>query len=273
MFSQRNRGCNRGFSLVGSLAAIAIASVAMTAITTMLYSAQRETKSVAQKLEILQLQQVLISDLASSTMCGCNFDPTKNTGNPALNFDLSNPATASINMPNVYSSCVGGVPSNPTVIAGQLLPGTQGGLRVQDARLTNITATAPGSYRGDFIVNFEASAMVIARQPAKVVINFSADVTNPALAKITNCSSGATSGGGGGTSGTCAYVACAFTGPCTCPAGSKMLACVTAVADMGTGNGGTYIRGSGNVSFLNNPIDSNGICTTPWNQSYAMCCN
>lgn len=239
---------SHGSALVMVMAGVAITGIMVAGITTLIVNGQRETQSLAQKLEILQIQQTVMGDLADSTVCGCNFDPTKNTTNGApLTFNSNAPSSSSINLSTLYSGCNAGQPSNPTLKVGQPVPGSQSGLAIASVQLTDIQPTgAPGGFRGQLQVSFDRSKMVISRHPASVALNFQADVGNPGAAKIIGCAAGAGasgSGGGGAPVTNCIKYTGSFTSPycsrriptggfasysgiaCGCPAGKTLLFC------------------------------------------------
>jgi hypothetical protein len=175
----------------------------MAALTTMVTNAQRDTKILSQKLEILQLQQEITGNFANSTICGCNFDPTKNTGEPVnhLRFNTTN-ATAlknsTVTLTNLYSACNSGSPTNAIARANQPLPGTQSALRVSNIALSNMRQVSPGDYTADLSINLNPASLVMPLHSPTVQIHFQANTATPAQSTITGCSVTSTGGGAGG---------------------------------------------------------------------------
>src|SRR5262245_8337329 len=127
----------RGFSLVEVLVGLAIVTVMMAAFGSFMDSSSRSTKGLTQKMEILQLQQEILGDLANASVCGCNLDQAKNGAAAALNFN-SNLAPAQLkaaqfSLGTLFAACnaAGNAPANPTVVGGQKLQGSLTGLVVK----------------------------------------------------------------------------------------------------------------------------------------------
>lgn len=187
------------------MVAVAILGVVIAGTTSFMDTSNRDAKSLQQKLEILQSTQDIMRDLSDPAICACNFDPTKNTANAtALRFDSTNPSSF-IQLPQLFATCIGGVPGMPIFIAGQKIPGSQSQLTVESIRLQNFVATGTGRFRGDLEIAFNKDSLVMGRKPASVNLSVMADVSNPAQARITSCTSGrdVAGSGGGGSATTC----------------------------------------------------------------------
>lgn len=251
----------RGNILVSALIGAGIVSATGLALATMMTQMNHESRSLAQKLEIMQLEQTMMGDLANSAICGCNFDPAN-----TFNSTSGNLSTITVPLTNLYSSCDGGVPGNPTATANnQPLNGSQSGLKVSDVQLTNITRKAPGSYSGDLLVKFTPSSLIISRKPAKVTINLTVDdTTDPTAAKVTGCVAGR-GGGGAGSIPQCTTIKhsayfgvpsdCSLSGgsgsitglfTCSCPSGTSLFACL----DSSSSGSGTCRTNGGVNSYI-----------------------
>ena len=179
------------------MVAVGVMGIVIAGLTTVLDNSNREVKSLQQKFEILQTQQDLMRDLSDPGICACNFDPTKNVTNAAtLSFDTTNPDSM-MSSPNLFATCIGGVPGSPLITIGQPLPGSQAGLKVKTIQMKEFVATGTGRYRARIEVAFDASSLKIARKPASVNVSVVADVSNPAQAKITSCTAGKDIGASG----------------------------------------------------------------------------
>lgn len=182
----------KGIGLIPALLGTALLGVLVLTVAGVTSYFSRETQNLAQKLEIIHIQEALFGTLFTRDVCGCNMDSSKNTTNTTpLRFDSTNLASAKMNFNRLYASCNGTAPANPILQVGQLPSGVSSGVRVSEIALTNIQATGtPGAFYGELIVYFDAASMVMGRRPALVGVNFRADVTNPNQARITNCSTG-----------------------------------------------------------------------------------
>ncbi len=182
----------RGVALIPALIGTLILTILIATVAGVVHFYTRETQSLSQKLEIIQIQQALFGVLNTPAVCACNMDPSLNTSNSTpLVFNSSNPATARISFDRIFSSCAGNTPSDPILNRNQPPSGSSSGVRIRDIALENIQSTGtPGSYYGELTIGFTAQSLVMGRRPAKVGINFRADVSNPGQARITACSSG-----------------------------------------------------------------------------------
>lgn len=181
-----------GVALIPALIGSALLGILVLAVASVTNYFSRETQSLAQKLEIIHIQEALYGTLFTRDVCGCNMDSAKNTVNTTpLRFDSTNLPAAKINFNRIFASCNGTAPANPILQVGANPSGVSSGVRVGEIALSNIQATGtPGSFYGELVVTFEASSMIMGRRPALVGVNFRADLTNPNQARITNCSTG-----------------------------------------------------------------------------------
>ncbi len=180
------------------MVAVAIMGVVIAGITTVMDNGNREAKSLQQKIEILQAEQDIMRDLSDPSICGCNFDATKNTANGSpLTFDIGSSASQ-INLTRLYASCINDVPGLPVAIAGATLPGTQTGVAVSTIRLRNFQSTGTGRFRAELEMAFDHNSLELSRRPASVNVTLNADVTNPSAARVTSCSTSRDPSGAGG---------------------------------------------------------------------------
>jgi len=176
----------------------AISGMMMAGITSMLYHGNLGVKALQEKIDILQTQQDLLRDLADSAICGCNFDPSKNTSNgSALTFDSTDLASAAINLKTLYSACVANVPGRPLATVGQPLNGSPSRLQVESIELAKLEPTGTGLYKGQLKIKFDSSKMALSRKPATVSISLAVDTTIAAQARITGCSATTNPSGAG----------------------------------------------------------------------------
>lgn len=193
----------KGIALIPALVGLLLLSILIAAVSVVTSYFTRETQSLAEKLEIIQIQQSLFGVLNTSALCSCNFDSSLNTSNSSpLYFDSSNLPTARISLDRVFSSCRSNTPANPILIKNQRPSNSGAGVQVRDIVLENIQTTGTaGMYFADLVVSFESSSMVMGRRPAKVGLNIQADLTNPGQARILNCSTGNPVAGNGNPPG------------------------------------------------------------------------
>ena len=188
-----------GMSLIEVMIGLAIMGVVTAGMVAMLDQGNRGTLSLQQKIEVLQVQQDVFRDLGEPTICGCNFDPTKNLSNGSpLTFDSTNLAAASITLSSLYATCVGNVPGNPIARTGLPLSPAVPSVVVSRIRLAGITATGAGGYRGDIQIEFDPDKMILLRKPAHVTIGFQVDATIPTQTRILGCSTSVSGAGGSG---------------------------------------------------------------------------
>lgn len=89
-----------------ALMSIAISGIMVAVMSTMITNANRDVKSLTQKIEMIDTKSAVLGALVNSNICVCNLDPTKNTAAAnTLRFNANNLATASISLPVLYGSC------------------------------------------------------------------------------------------------------------------------------------------------------------------------
>lgn len=163
--------------------------VLVAGMTTFMDNSNREAKTLQQKLDIVQTEQDLMRDLSDPALCACNFDPTKNTAFAnLLSFNASD-ANSRIELPQLFGTCVNGVPGSPIAIQGQKVPGSQSGLVVGHIRLQKFEDVGTGRFRAELEVGFDSGSLLMGRKPVTVGMSIQA-TTAGGQSTITACTTG-----------------------------------------------------------------------------------
>jgi hypothetical protein len=214
-----------------------IASVIMGAMAlvfaSLMSSYVTESKSLTQKMDIMDLQQGLIGALSNAGVCSCTLNASTNTTDASKLVFNSNSAST-INLTNIYSACPTGTNPTPAVTVSKLVPGSNT-VTVKSITLTQpqLTSATSGSYQATLTVNFDQSKLVTPRKSVNLPVNISADISNASQAKITGCAYGAPPaafpGSGSGpapaSSGLQVYNNCQLEPTQTCPTGKVVKDC------------------------------------------------
>lgn len=223
----------KGMSLVEVMVVSGILAISGLVLMNLISGQSQMQKSLAQKSEMQDLKQSLLSALSNPATCACQLNPANNTSNVfPLTFDSTAATPPSIEMTTLYGGCdAANRPSFPVATEGQVLPGTQTGLKVAKIFLSNINAVgnpANRIFKAEFTVQFDPTTEVIARQPVTISQFFTADPTQPATAQqVLTCSSAPLGAGcqrvdsltNPGSPSTTGQVPPVFVAQAQCPAG------------------------------------------------------
>lgn len=191
-----------GFSLIESLVALGVMSVASLAIISMLNSQQNEVQALSSKLAVVELQGQIRNVIANTDYCGCvfrnkNFDTT-NLANPWSSPVLSLPSAYAQPIPAWPANCVeaGGFMVPPV---GQMLNGTR--LVISGIQMTNILQQGTGLYTGNLEISIDPNSTRRLLKNISLPLAWTVDATAgvPTARPFLNC--GLSSPGGTSLSG------------------------------------------------------------------------
>lgn len=176
-----------GQSIVQVLVGIAIASIAMAAITSMVIHQQKETRGLSEKLGSLETERVLSFALADGSLCTAELSNsalnpsapyTVNTMDLSANhFSLNSIHTsAAVGSPNLISVGTKASPASPSLF-------------VKTISVRNLAASGTtNQYLAELIVDFDETKLVRPLQPISIRLFILTDAAN----QITGCLGGKT---------------------------------------------------------------------------------
>lgn len=172
-------------SLIELLVVLGIAIVLLSFTTTLFVGFHRETRALAEKLEVLDLEKLLISSLADGSTCRFILN------NPTiLTFDSTSlPQDLTPSLP-LYANVVGAIPGPILAQVGSPVSGTSPSLIVNSIKL-NITSGSGATYLASWEVGFDASQLVRPLRPISIGTTLRVDTSTPTAASILACGSGA----------------------------------------------------------------------------------
>ncbi|MNK15816.1 hypothetical protein D3C87_339670 [compost metagenome] len=176
---------SRGQSLVQVLITIGIMAILASVMATMNYNQAKQNKALTQKLETLDLKNLIQNTFTVTGNCTCQLSAEINTANaPNLSFNSSAPAESqSLSLLQLKSGC--SPSANVLAKDGELVPGTQTQLRVQRISLDNIKPTGnPNEFLGMISVHFDPNSTAHALAPLRINQKFITTATSPNTAKV-----------------------------------------------------------------------------------------
>lgn len=153
----------KGLSIVEVLIAVGIMAIVGAAMISLISSQAKETRSLQEKLGLLDFEKLLISNFADGSICSYMLsDPSYDATNPKT-FDETQIGSATppeIILTKLIGSTTGTVSdTNSLAQAGNALPG-HSSLVVDRIRITDIQDQGGNNYRASIEVSFNASKMV-----------------------------------------------------------------------------------------------------------------
>lgn len=239
-------GNNRGFSLVGAMVGGAVLAIIASGFATMMSMQYKQARDLSQKVETLELRNSLMTVFTNANVCGCNFNPTQNTGQATdLKFDGSDLANASMTITEVYSRCGStGEPELPLLTANEKVPGTQTELRVERMEIRDFADTGTtDQLQATLYTYFSEVGATRGRAPLQMRLNLLVDSATPTASTIVSCAAGSMppgSGGGGGggpTTPPSTVTGCVLSAISACPTGTMPTSCVGIVFNPNYGMG------------------------------------
>lgn len=175
----------KGFSLIEVLVSAVVMSFLIFVFASMIIQQRLELKAIQQKQESLELKNFLLQNFNLPTTCswqmiGKVVDLSGVTTNATT-------TAANVNLVQLYQ----GLNTSSAIIAqaGQLLPGTQTMLRVDQVRLQEFYATGnPNEYSAEIAIIFDASSLVRSFKPVQLKKIILVNPSDPISAKtIVSC--------------------------------------------------------------------------------------
>lgn len=153
----------KGMGLIEVLVAVGILSIIVLAITSIMEGLSKESKSLEEKLALLELESNAIKIFSQNSQCSAQV-----AQNTSTHDFLNLTATTEIELPRLFF----GPASAPKVIVekNSSVPGFKGGrMRVQNIVLKSITAgPVANSYIGNIEVNLDLSTLTRSLKPVTV---------------------------------------------------------------------------------------------------------
>lgn len=181
---------SRGQSLIQLLVGVAILSILMLAMSTMLSGIHRESRAINEKLAALDMERAMISSLADGSVCKYVLNtPTPLTFNSgALPQTITLPEPAAGVKPALYSSILAGPTPGPIIAQVDASVSPLAPTMTVSSIQLQIMEGSSGSYKARWLVNFNDVTTSRALKPVSVGTTLSVDdVTNPAQATVSEC--------------------------------------------------------------------------------------
>jgi prepilin-type N-terminal cleavage/methylation domain-containing protein len=172
----------RGMSLIEIIVGLAILGFISSGLLTIVMNQQKHLHHINQKQEVAELKAYLLSTFTNSDSCTCSLRPT-NTALPGpLFFDSTVvDGSQSMTIPKIVEGCAVGAKS--LAGAGELVPGTQTQLRVQDIQLIKIQPGGnPLEWFGYLQITFDPTSTPLSLKPLQVKQRFTIDTVAPSVA-------------------------------------------------------------------------------------------
>lgn len=180
------------------LIAIGLVGILSVALASVLADYSRNSRAMTQKMEAMDLKNMLQMSFINADNCTCQFSALVNTTKASqLIFDSTLAAgKARMNLDEVRTSC--GVGAMVLAKNNEILPGSQTNLRVSSIGIEGISPTGNADeYIGYVTVSFDQSTLARSLAPVRFPQKFFAVSTSPATAKtIETCNPVKTGGGG-----------------------------------------------------------------------------
>lgn len=169
-----------GFTIIEVMIAMAIMMVVVLGIMSLNNSQQKQSKSLSQKQELIDLKNALLSQITKSDVC--SFHLKDKVFNAATTPTQQTPSPTIISFPQLNHAAD---PNSATIAkVGEKLPGTMTNLKVQSITFKNIFATGNlEEYRGVFEISMEPSSLALSLKPIQLPVALKTDPASPLNAK------------------------------------------------------------------------------------------
>ncbi len=177
---------SKGFSLIGLLTSIAIASVSGLVIANILLTQDRDSKVLRQRMEVVDLRIFLAGHIRDNFDCKVRFQTNA--------FDLSS-VSESVSSPTVLNFTklqMSELPTSVTIVEAGKPIGTSG-VKVSTIEFKDIVATGNDfEYLGYFEIVFDKTSLLIDQPPIRIPLRFNISM-DPSIplsnAKVEGCGS------------------------------------------------------------------------------------
>ncbi|MCM2281831.1 MAG: hypothetical protein NDI61_08285 [Bdellovibrionaceae bacterium] len=167
-----------GFSMVEVLMVTGLLVGLSFFMMATLMNLQQTQKGLVQKNEVIELKQTLLATMANPATCSCQL--------AGLKFN-SESTTSVIPLNSLKAGC--GAGSITIAQPGQLVPGTQTGLRIDQVRMAGFNSSGGSAYTANFEITFASDSLVHALRPVRLTQNFQVNPLSPPTDReIASCS-------------------------------------------------------------------------------------
>ena len=167
-----------GFSLISTLVATAIISIAFFALVSLQVAQQREVKTMKPSLSSASLKALIMKLFVSPELCGCHFDATQNTSIPAgssLTIDTTIPSRQEIDLGSLRKGCDFSSVDNILLESGSMAL-SDPHLVVDSVKVSDILFTGTEDrYSGNLVVQYDQESFVRALPGISVPLIFYID--------------------------------------------------------------------------------------------------
>jgi hypothetical protein len=179
---------SRGFSILQVMVAASIMLALSMGINTLLTNHQKQSKSLTQKQEFIDLKNTMLGQLTKEGVCSWQLkDKVFNAAPPVSTTTAS---TTVISFTQIYQ----GMDASSAIIArvNEELPGTQTKTVVEGIQFKNIFPTGNADeYKGTFEISMTNRSLTLSLKPVQVSVIVRTDPTSPLSArKIIECTGG-----------------------------------------------------------------------------------
>lgn len=164
----------KGFTLVEILISVGIMAIVSMAISQLFVSQMRQNKQINQRLEITDLNNLLLQVFQAQALCDLNFQSIK--------FDISNPNTIpEVNIPQISSGLGQAIAKQSTPLSS-----SQNDLLIDKITLTNIKQIGGQYYQASLRIDLKVNAGYMPPKPILINQLFET-TTSGSEATITSC--------------------------------------------------------------------------------------
>lgn len=174
-----------GQSIVQVLVGVAIASIAMAAITSMVVHQQKETRGLSEKLGSLETERVLNYALADGSLCSAELSDSALNPSAPYTINTTDLSANHFSLNSIHTSATVGSP-NLIARGAQASPASPS-LFIKTISVRNLVGSGiTNQYLAELIVDFDETKLVRPIQP----ITFRLFILTNAVNQITGCLGG-----------------------------------------------------------------------------------
>lgn len=179
-----------GFSLIEALVAIAVGLMVSYGLVTMQLNQQKETKSITEKMLILDFEKLLLQTLSDGSVCtfmltNTSYDPANPKTFDETLIGSATPPVIQLPGNQIVGSTAATVAAGPFLAKNGQRPFADRNLVVNTIALKNIQTLGPTSYRAEFEIDFDQTLLVRSSKPIRLSTVLRTDNSSPR--RVTSC--------------------------------------------------------------------------------------
>lgn len=166
---------SKGQSLVGIMVSVAITTGIVIAATQLLTNQSKFAHATSQRLDLAELQGLMIQAFRNTVVCSCQLDPAKNIS-IASRLKINPSSPADINLETIRSSCDFASSDNIIAKTADRLMNSNNSIKVSSVVLEDIERTGTtDSFHGKVSVQLEGISELVGSKKISIPILFAVD--------------------------------------------------------------------------------------------------